>query len=108
MKSNRLKWVVILLIACAFLIAIFPQSISRWSSLRESFRSVEIAFKYKLPIWNLLSNNAFPKPRIVFILRNREQKDGKIIPQGLLIAEIAEDRGIGILPKENEYRFHSA
>ena len=106
MKSHQLMWVAVFLIAGLLGIFMFPQTISRRSSLRELFRQPQIALEYKQPLWSVAFNNVFPKPQATFVLHNREPKDGKIIPEGVLIAEIAEDQGTGTLPAEEEYHFY--
>ena len=107
MKLHQpIMWIAAFLVTGLLSIFMFPQTISRRSSLRELFRQPRIALEYKQPWWSVVFNNVFPKPQATFVLHNHEPRDGKTIPEGVLVAEIAEDRGTGVLPSEEEYHFY--
>lgn len=68
-------------------------------------------YPYPLPelsfnksFWSLFFNEVFPKARFEFIIKNRSKMN---ISEGILILEIAEDEGLAIEPKREEFKFLS-
>lgn len=67
------------------------------------FPKAELAFHK--PFWSFLFNSIWPKPQFTFIIKNVGLKDDKEIKEGVIVLEIAEDKGLGEEPPKEDFVF---
>jgi hypothetical protein len=69
------------------------------------FKNYKVNLSFKKPFWYIFFNDFWPKPQFTFVIENKGTKDDRIIEEGILVVEIAEDKGIGVLPTDEEFNF---
>lgn len=104
LDSMSNKKIVLRLFVLILMLLIYPAFVaSEIEKHLPKFPKVELSFKK--PFWAPLFNSMWPRPEFAFIIKNVSIKDDKIVDEGVLILEIAEDKGLGQEPSKDDFTF---
>jgi len=74
------------------------------SSGTPRYRYFEVKLEPKTPFWSFMFNDMWPKATFSYILRNvADEETGRHVHQGVLVIEVAEDKGDASLPEQDEF-----